>query len=267
MAKARLTNRVAWAIREEKVNEWDEIGQTPLVDVIGNGDHDIESVQSLIEAGADVNKCTRCGGISPLTMAIRVIRPETVRLLIHEDADVNLLKHTLFRAVEAGLVDTVQLLIESGIDVKTQKSAVFIAARQSKRGDRRSLRILIEAGADINECNSDGQSPVYIAAREGRPECLRLLIEAGADVDKCDPEGVSPLSVSTSNSMLSGRSSGWKKYTERHKECVELLQTSYKIRSDALWRIERLLWLGHRDPVCGLRYLPPELVHVIVQML
>lgn len=46
--------------------------------------------------------------------------------------------------------------------------------------------MLLEAGADVNVQDSDGESALMIAARQGNDKLVRLLLEAGANVkDQC----------------------------------------------------------------------------------
>ena len=55
------------------------------------------------------------------------------------------------------------------------------------------LKRLISEGADINEKNSQGESPLYIAAWTGNLTALEILIDAGADVNIRDIYGDTPL--------------------------------------------------------------------------
>lgn len=43
-------------------------------------------------------------------------------------------------------------------------------------------QILIDLGADVNECSKDGTTPVEAAATNGNQLFCRLLVDAGADV-------------------------------------------------------------------------------------
>jgi len=59
------------------------------------------------------------------------------------------------------------------------------------------LELFIERGADINaldtETNADGMAPLHAEARAGDPKTIRLLIEHGANVNLRDREGRTPL--------------------------------------------------------------------------
>jgi ankyrin repeat protein len=66
-------------------------------------------------------------------------------------------------------------------------------------------------GGDVNKCNNNGVSPIYIAACNGHAACVKLLLDAGGDVNKCRNNGISPIYKATENG---------------HAACVELLLAS-----------------------------------------
>lgn len=58
-----------------------------------------------------------------------------------------------------------------------------------------AVKLLINAGADVNKANIDGQTPLYIVSRDGHYDIAKLLIDAGADVHNADQDGTTPLCV------------------------------------------------------------------------
>ena len=72
-----------------------------------------------------------------------------------------------------------------------------------RKGSTEEVRLLLEAGADVDVTNNFGHTPLHIAVRDGNEVAVRLLLEAGADVDLPNKNGWSPL-----------RTAVWKDRTE-----------------------------------------------------
>ena len=56
-----------------------------------------------------------------------------------------------------------------------------------------SIRILLESGADKECPNTNGKSPLLLAAREGRAKAVAALIQAGSQVNTADHSAHTPL--------------------------------------------------------------------------
>jgi ankyrin repeat protein len=78
------------------------------------------------------------------------------------------------------------LLIISGC-----ASAPLIKA--SANGDSLAVQKLIDAGANINEPDSKGYTPLMHAIWSGKIETVKILTNKGADVNKRDLDGCTPL--------------------------------------------------------------------------
>ncbi len=92
---------------------------------------------------------------------------------------------------------------------KQEHSTLCTAARD---GDVEKVRLLLEAGSDVNKADSDSQTPLIWAARNGHAECAQLLLNTpGIDVNKADKNGFTPLLWATRNG---------------HTECVQLLRNT-----------------------------------------
>jgi hypothetical protein len=99
----------------------------------------------------------------------------------------------LLTAVANDQVDAAQLLISRGANVnykteggKSCMSGINCMQLASMRGNVRMLAILIEAGANVNETDDRGATPVMWAANRGHVDALRLLLERGANINACD---------------------------------------------------------------------------------
>jgi len=63
----------------------------------------------------------------------------------------------------------------------------------AQKGDVSEVRRLIEAGADVNVQDEDGNTPVKYASAEPHPEVLRTLIALGASPELSDFRGFTPI--------------------------------------------------------------------------
>ena len=97
-------------------------------------------------------------------------------------------------AVYSGHGDCFRQLLAAGADVNnvnpSGKTPVFGAV---EAGTERALRMLIKAGADVNKPSTDGETPIMRAVRCGQANCVKLLLQAGADVNSVCSPGFSTL--------------------------------------------------------------------------
>jgi ankyrin repeat protein len=87
-----------------------------------------------------------------------------------------------------------------------------------RRGEPVEIRRLLGGGADVNKARpGDGRTPLNIAARGGYVEVVRVLLDAGADMEKTDCVGYTPL---YSASFPSNKDED---HTAEHAEVVSML--------------------------------------------
>jgi len=72
----------------------------------------------------------------------------------------------------------------------------------ASQGDVNAVRLLLEAGADVDKVNANGESPLHTACRAGSRSCAEALILAGADLHKSLPNGYQP--IHTASMALEG---------------------------------------------------------------
>jgi len=120
--------------------------------------------------------------------AIRNDDLSTLRALL-KTSDVNLKdqKETtpLMYAAAFGSVDAMKILLDAGADVNA-KNALSVSPLLWCAGDLEKVRLLVSKGADVNARSKQGQTTLLIAAsQDGASEIVKLLLDKGADVSAC----------------------------------------------------------------------------------
>ncbi len=172
------------------VNAINDLGVTPLwMAAVGSN---AEILERLLKSGADPNLAPSTGGTS-LMRAARTGSQSAVRVLLAHGADVNAREGAhgqtaLMWAVARGHSEVVSMLIAAGSDVhvrtETRRQDVLVCC-QGFNGDP-GESIQVEEG---------GFTPILFAARVGQIESARLLLGAGAKVDDVTPVGATALVV------------------------------------------------------------------------
>lgn len=176
-----------------QVNASNEFGATPLWLACAEGRASL--VDRLLRAGADPNLALR-NGESPLMTASRAGNVEAVRLLIARGANVNAVEPgrnqtALMWAVAERHAEVTRVLVEAGANVGARSSVRRMLVNSGQDGIRR----LSGDFADFQEEDQGGYSPLLFAARAGDAASVKLLVAAGAQVDETTPLGTSALVV------------------------------------------------------------------------
>lgn len=104
----------------------------------------------------------------------------------------------LMNAAIDGKRNDVSWLLEEGADPdivdKEGWSAIHYAAQ---RNDVQTIRLLLNAGANVHIMNENGNNPLFCAvfSFSGNGDCITCLLEHGANPDEEDDNGVSPRSL------------------------------------------------------------------------
>ena len=143
--------------------------------------------QVLIDAGADIEtKDDR--GRSPLHMACCSGALVIVKMLVKAGADVSATDNErdtcLTLAAYFGHTETVRYLVSfPELDVNHKDTDGHTALRLAADQNHPDvLKVLIDAGADIETKNKEGCSPLFMASKDGALGTVKMLVKAGADV-------------------------------------------------------------------------------------
>ena len=178
------------------VNNVNPSGKTPVFCAVEAGMD--RTLRMLIKAGADVNKPST-DGETPVFGAVETGRERPLRMLIKAGADVDKPstdgETPIMRAVRCGHANCVKLLLQAGADVNSVCSPGFstLFLLIEKGGSASFAELPINEGADVNEINKKGRTPLAHAIIEGSDDAVELLIRRGADVNKFTSYGSTAL--------------------------------------------------------------------------
>jgi ankyrin repeat protein len=194
-----------------KVNAANDLGATPLWIASTTGSSAM--VRTLLQAGGDPNLALLLGE-TPLMAASRSGNPEVVAQLLDKGAKTNARgprgQTALMWAVSEQHPEVVKVLLARGADVRATsdvwsdmmavpphgkpeynrliphggETALMFAARV---GDLASARLLLAAGADVNDADAWGVSAMVLAAHSGFTELVEFLLDKGANANAIGP--------------------------------------------------------------------------------
>jgi ankyrin repeat protein len=173
-------------------------------------------VERLLSAGADANAASLNGETVLMTCA-RSGGARAVKALLVKGARVNVKEKAhdqtaMMWAASQRHPEVTALLIEAGgeIDARSRTYAQTVVGEQTQRfgreelnysvlrggstpllfaarsGDTTSARLLLAAGANVNDALPDGTSALVLAAHSGHGETAAMLLEKGANPNSAD---------------------------------------------------------------------------------
>ena len=154
--------------------------------------NDLTETRRILASEIDVNAANQFDE-TPLMHAALHASPEVLKWLLDEGADPNLANHAGATPLMRATADLrkVRVLIEAGahVDQRSQmgRTALLIAARRP--GAVGTVKELLAAGADPNVEDERGVTPLMEAARAGDVESLRILVEAGVKINETRNNG------------------------------------------------------------------------------
>ena len=192
------TVRYLVGLPEVDVNHEDDDNKTALFWAAHNCHRGV--VQLLIDAGADMD-ITNCNGHCPLHCACSSGALDIVKMLVRAGAGVNVTANNrrntcLIFAAERGHTETVRYLVglpQVKINHGNTKNVTALHYAVEKACTD-VVRVLIDAGADVEIKDYEGRTPLHCAI-EVVLDVVKMLVEAGAGVNVTDNKGDTCLSL------------------------------------------------------------------------
>jgi ankyrin repeat protein len=211
-----------------KANVTNNYGSSPLTEAVKLGDPDL--VRLLLDAGADPNSANQ-DNQTALMLASGIGSLKIAELLVARRANVNAVENfrgqtALMWAAGENHPDIVDLLLAKGANVKVRAkhddwprqmtsepraqfrptgglTALLYATRS---GCDRCAVAIVKAGADVNQPNPDGITPLINAIDNRNYDMAMFLLDKGANPHVWDMNGRTPLYVAVDMHSYSGRS-------------------------------------------------------------
>ena len=212
-------------------NTVDPANQTVLIAAVRSGE--LDAVRILLERGAKVDWAEPVYGQTALIFAVRDASPAIVDLLIRNGASIRTRTRTgatpAFRpANPPGGGSHGVGIVRSGLPERGNRqpipggmTALLYAARDGKLD---AVKMLVAAGADVNETEANGISTLLMATENNRVDVARFLIEKNANLNQADWYGRTPLWQAVEVRNMDLDSSTYKNYVENRDELLDLIQ-------------------------------------------
>jgi len=172
-----------------------------LASYIGN----LDIADKLIDAGADVNAIETFRHQTALMWAAAENHPDVVDLLIANGADVH---------VKAVADDWPRQMTSEPRAQFRPTGGLNALLYATRSGCYRCTVAIVEAGADINQPNPDGVTPLLNAIDNKNFDVAMYLIDQGAKVDVWDMTGRTPLYLAVDMNSFSPRNFGFASISE-----------------------------------------------------
>lgn len=172
------------------VNEKSVSGYTALINVmykLFDSDQLLPMVKRLVEFGAETDVVTRYGE-SPLSVSSHFGRFDVVRFLLDSGADSSTIQwNELMKAVAFGTTEEVKRQLDAGIHLSSRDRWERTPwLLAAVVGSIPKAKLILAAGADTNVKERGGSTALAICADRGNPEMLAWLLKSGLDIEAVD---------------------------------------------------------------------------------
>jgi uncharacterized protein len=178
---------------------------------------DVATITLLLDRGADVNAKETSRGTTALMWAVAQRHPAAAQLLIDYGADVSAASSPAWQDRPVGYAKAVDPRPSRKRDNSKVYSQIGPRNMQPRNGggltplafaarvnDLESVRILLNAGASVNQVTNYGWSPLLIATENRYYQLGSFLLDHGADPNVVTKGAWSPLYIAVDNRNIEG---------------------------------------------------------------
>jgi ankyrin repeat protein len=167
-----------------RINEKDREGRTPLIEAVNDSGRE-DVVRLFVELGANLD--TRDKSLkTALDWAAFAGKAELVKLLLNGGAKPNpgrgdKRSSPVYWSIAGGNIQVLELLVSAKADVNAPGIDMSPLSSAALHGRSDFAKILLRAGADPNQADSEGFTSLMSAVAGGSLEIAEMLVKAGAD--------------------------------------------------------------------------------------
>ncbi|KAJ3110368.1 hypothetical protein HDU96_006660 [Phlyctochytrium bullatum] len=127
----------------------------------------------------------KMGSQSILATAVGMGRTQVVKLMLQKGANLSgdLLDAAVGMPVTDDCASMVKLLLDYGANPNALHQGGFPLHKAAQKGKEDIIRVLLDAGANIDDTDGSGRTPLLVACEKGHDGAAELLMQAGANVD------------------------------------------------------------------------------------
>lgn len=153
-------------------------GTTPLI--MASRTDDVRMIKMLINAGADIH-ARNSKGVHPLEIAISAEKEEALKTLLSAEPEINSpqVQYHFLQAVVTNKTGIVKAFLQKGVSPNAHPHGLPALGAASLQGHVEVVKILLEAGADVNLKTSRGETALALATKKGNKEVAKVLKAAG----------------------------------------------------------------------------------------
>lgn len=144
-------------------------------------------------------------GDSTLSLAAALGKEAVVRRLLnhyaHGAAEHPALCHAAYRAAQSGREKPLRHLLAAGVPADAEETGDTLLTAAVNSGKSKTVLALLEAKADINRPDADGNTPLHHAALNGDLAMVKLLLEHGADKHRTNRSGYRPADLTSHTNL------------------------------------------------------------------
>jgi ankyrin repeat protein len=212
----------------------------------------VATVKVLLDRGADVNAKEPTRGTTALMWAVAQRHPAVVQLLIDRGADVKAASAPAWQARPVRYAKATdprpsqgrnQDLVVSEVGPRnargTDGGGLSPLAFAARGNDLESVRILLAAGADVNQVTNYGWSPLLIATQNRYYQLASYLLDHGANPNLTNKGGWSPLYLAIDNRNIEG---GDYPLRKPDMDTFEFIKKVIDKGANVNWRIQESTW-------------------------